>query len=79
MYAFNGKGRSDPLILQTAMLRLPEKQLTSEKGESFREILLLLLMHNYVFIIFRFIVYNEMQMRVVKYFSFSFYENMLTG
>ncbi|KAJ6639774.1 hypothetical protein Bhyg_12521, partial [Pseudolycoriella hygida] len=31
VYAFNGKGRSDPTILQTAMLRLPEKQLTSEK------------------------------------------------
>lgn len=48
VYAFNGKGRSDPTMLQTAMLRLPEKQLTSEKGEvSFRQFL-----HNYVFIIF---------------------------
>lgn len=33
IYAFNGKGRSEPAVLQAAMLRLPEKQLTSEKGE----------------------------------------------
>lgn len=32
IYAFNSKGRSDPAVLQAAMLRLPEKQLTSEKG-----------------------------------------------
>lgn len=33
IYAFNGKGRSEPAVIQAAMLRLPEKQLTSEKGE----------------------------------------------
>lgn len=32
VYAFNAKGRSDPAVLPAAMLRLPEKQLTSEKG-----------------------------------------------
>ena len=35
VYAFNSKGRSDPMVLNAAMLRLPEKQLTtSEKGKS---------------------------------------------
>uniref|UniRef100_T1GV90 Fibronectin type-III domain-containing protein n=1 Tax=Megaselia scalaris TaxID=36166 RepID=T1GV90_MEGSC len=33
VYAFNSKGRSDPTILNAAMLRMPEKQLTSESGE----------------------------------------------
>ncbi len=33
IYAFNTKGRSDPTTVQAAMLRLPEKQLTSEKGK----------------------------------------------
>lgn len=32
VYAFNTKGRSDPTVVQAAMLRMPEKQLTSEKG-----------------------------------------------
>lgn len=32
IYAFNAKGRSDPAVLPAAMLRLPEKQLTNEKG-----------------------------------------------
>lgn len=31
VFAFNAKGRSDPTVLQAAMLRLPEKQLTAEK------------------------------------------------
>lgn len=30
--AFNTKGRSEAIVLQAAMLRLPEKQLTFEKG-----------------------------------------------
>lgn len=32
VYAFNAKGRSDPTVLNAAMLRMPEKQLT-ERGE----------------------------------------------
>lgn len=40
IYAFNGKGRSEPAVLQAAMLRLPEKQLTSEKGEYTASILI---------------------------------------
>lgn len=32
LYAFNSKGRSEPVILQASTLRLPEKQLTAEKG-----------------------------------------------
>lgn len=32
VFAFNTKGRSDPTIVQVSMLRLPEKQQTSEKG-----------------------------------------------
>lgn len=32
MYAFNSKGRSDPTVLSAAMLKMPEKQLTSEPG-----------------------------------------------
>ncbi|KAK6638617.1 hypothetical protein RUM43_006884 [Polyplax serrata] len=32
VYAFNPKGRSEPVVLQASTLRLPEKQLTSEKG-----------------------------------------------
>jgi hypothetical protein len=34
VFAFNSKGRSDPAVMQAAMLRLPEKQLTLEKGET---------------------------------------------
>ena len=33
IFAFNSKGRSDPTIVQVSMLRLPEKQQTSEKGK----------------------------------------------
>lgn len=33
VYAFNTKGRSDPTIVQAAMLRMPEKQPTGEKGK----------------------------------------------
>lgn len=32
IYAFNAKGRSNAAVLPVAMLRLPEKQLPSEKG-----------------------------------------------
>lgn len=32
VYAFNTKGRSDPIVMNAAMLRMPEKQLT-DKGE----------------------------------------------
>lgn len=32
LYSCNSKGRSEPVILQISTLRLPEKQLTSEKG-----------------------------------------------
>ncbi|XP_018319740.1 hemicentin-1-like [Agrilus planipennis] len=32
LFAFNSKGRSEPTVLQASTLRLPEKQLTSEKG-----------------------------------------------
>lgn len=32
VYSFNPKGKSDPLVVQASTLRLPEKQLTSEKG-----------------------------------------------
>jgi immunoglobulin superfamily member 9B len=35
VFAFNSKGRSDPAMLQAAMLRMPEKQLTAEKGKKF--------------------------------------------
>ncbi|XP_068152955.1 nephrin isoform X1 [Drosophila tropicalis] len=31
IFAYNSKGRSDPAILNAAMLRMPEKQLTSEQ------------------------------------------------
>ncbi|KAL0269902.1 UNVERIFIED_CONTAM: hypothetical protein PYX00_007485 [Menopon gallinae] len=31
VYSFNPKGKSDPLVVQASTLRLPEKQLTSEK------------------------------------------------
>ncbi|XP_065168028.1 nephrin isoform X3 [Atheta coriaria] len=34
VFAYNAKGRSEPVILQSATLRLPEKQLTPEKVES---------------------------------------------
>lgn len=33
VYAFNSKGRSDPTVVQAAMLRMPEKQPTGEKGK----------------------------------------------
>jgi hypothetical protein len=32
LFSYNLKGRSEPVILQAATLRLPEKQLTAEKG-----------------------------------------------
>uniref|UniRef100_A0A1A9ZZ50 Ig-like domain-containing protein n=1 Tax=Glossina pallidipes TaxID=7398 RepID=A0A1A9ZZ50_GLOPL len=34
MYAFNSKGRSDPTVLSAAMLKMPEKQLTSEPAKN---------------------------------------------
>lgn len=34
IYAFNQKGKSDPVVLPVLTLRLPEKQFTSEEGES---------------------------------------------
>lgn len=33
VWAFNVKGRSNPVTLQVAMLRLPEKQLTAANGK----------------------------------------------
>lgn len=33
IYAFNSKGRSDPTIVKAAMLRMPEKPSTGEKGK----------------------------------------------
>lgn len=36
IFAFNTKGRSEATVLQAAMLRLPEKQLTFEKGACVR-------------------------------------------
>lgn len=33
--AFNGKGRSEATVFQASTLRLPEKQLTLEKGNNF--------------------------------------------
>lgn len=32
LFAYNSKGRSEPVILQASTLRLPEKQLTAERG-----------------------------------------------
>lgn len=32
IYAFNSKGRSEPAVINAAMLRMPEKQLTSEQS-----------------------------------------------
>lgn len=32
VFAYNVKGRSEPVVLQTTTLRLPEKQLTADKG-----------------------------------------------
>lgn len=32
LFSYNSKGRSEPIILHAATLRLPEKQLTAEKG-----------------------------------------------
>ncbi|XP_034940665.1 neural cell adhesion molecule 2-like [Chelonus insularis] len=34
IFAFNEKGRSEPMVVQAGTLRLPEKQLTSETGKS---------------------------------------------
>uniref|UniRef100_A0A0C9Q6Z6 NPHS1_1 protein n=1 Tax=Fopius arisanus TaxID=64838 RepID=A0A0C9Q6Z6_9HYME len=34
IYAFNEKGRSEPMVVQAGTLRLPEKQLTSDTGKS---------------------------------------------
>ncbi|CRK89491.1 CLUMA_CG003227, isoform A [Clunio marinus] len=36
VYAFNSKGRSDPTVVQAAMLRMPEKQPTGEKVLNFK-------------------------------------------
>ncbi|KAL7017192.1 hypothetical protein ACKWTF_010287 [Chironomus riparius] len=36
VYAFNAKGRSDPTVVQAAMLRMPEKQPTGEKVLNFK-------------------------------------------
>ncbi|XP_059218343.1 protein turtle [Stomoxys calcitrans] len=36
VYAFNSKGRSDPTVLNAAMLRMPEKQLTLDPGNKSR-------------------------------------------
>jgi len=33
VYSYNHKGRSEPFVVQAITLRLPEKQLTNEKGE----------------------------------------------
>lgn len=33
VYAYNRKGRSEPVIVQAGTLSPPEKQLTSESGE----------------------------------------------
>lgn len=32
LYSYNTKGRSEPVVVQASTLRLPEKQLTAEKG-----------------------------------------------
>lgn len=32
LYSYNAKGRSEPIVLQTSTLKLPEKQHTQEKG-----------------------------------------------
>ncbi|XP_037730499.1 hemicentin-1 [Drosophila subpulchrella] len=40
IYAFNTKGRSDPAVVNAAMLRMPEKQLTSEQTHNLRAELL---------------------------------------
>lgn len=34
VYAYNRKGRSEPVVVQAGTLSPPEKQLTSESGES---------------------------------------------
>lgn len=33
LFSYNTKGLSEPVILQASTLRLPEKQLTAEKGK----------------------------------------------
>lgn len=38
VFAFNIKGRSDPLVIQAAMLRLPEKRLENGKIQVFQYI-----------------------------------------
>ncbi|KAH8294938.1 hypothetical protein KR018_004471 [Drosophila ironensis] len=40
IYAFNTKGRSEPAVVNAAMLRMPEKQLTSEQTNNLRAELL---------------------------------------
>lgn len=35
IFAFNSKGKSEAVVHQISMLRLPEKQLTAEKGINF--------------------------------------------
>ncbi|XP_017092267.2 nephrin [Drosophila bipectinata] len=40
IYAFNTKGRSEPAVINAAMLRMPEKQLTSEQTNNLRAELL---------------------------------------
>ena len=45
VFAYNDKGRSEPLVVQAGTLRLPEKQLTSEAGEHLYYYILLLLFH----------------------------------
>ncbi|XP_055904253.1 uncharacterized protein LOC129940050 [Eupeodes corollae] len=40
VYAFNSKGRSDPTNMNAAMLRMPEKQLTSEREKPHTALLL---------------------------------------
>lgn len=37
LFSYNSKGRSEPVVLQAATLRLPEKQLTAEKGMTISE------------------------------------------
>lgn len=36
VFSYNAKGRSEPVVLQAATLRLPEKQLTAEKGTPYQ-------------------------------------------
>jgi len=36
VYSYNGKGRSQPFVMLASTIRLPEKQLTAEKGKIFK-------------------------------------------